>query len=690
MQRISSLSTRLVVAVLTTASLAFSISVGLTIWRLNQGLDHQASQLAQLSEQKLGNELNGQARLAGARVQALFANVGQNLASIAQRADIVKAVGSGNSITISELLGPASRSADIDGILVIDTKLRVLGGDREALNAGLPDGADVIDILATGQALAAHPISPQIRSLLVDNDRRRPVTLMREIAVDRELAKAVGSRAAMQLAAVAVVPIFDDFGDVLAALIGHRALRVQEKVLEQFSRLVEAGIIVVAADRTISSAGIGKSLPNVVEVPGSLLLQSSDQAYWSRCSPLFEESKICALAPIAELHTLRDEMVRIGEMEGRSLTAWLSLFALFSLVLFAGTTLLAARRVSRPLARITEAVRAVARGDWKSEVVGLSRRDEVGDIARAVVMLQRSLQERDRLRSDAAHAESVKKRREALEDAIRRFDRIMRSVLLSVSNSVETMDETARELARVSAVAEGEAVEAAFVSENTVSNVSTVRSATERLSIAISETVDGVRQAADVIALSSTAAQSASASAEDLAKTTGEIDAILRAVADIAAQTNALALNATIQATRAANGSGNFSSVVGDIKALSGRIGNANEDIARRLGAIRGATSDTVGSVRSIVQKLDMVLHQTRTIALAMERQDAVTREIAESMTAAAHGTINVSSSVERLKATIEDARGASMKVVTKATDMADEAHRLDSTVKSFLREVTA
>ena len=159
MQRISSLSTRLVVAVLATASLAFSISVSLTIWRLNQGLDRQASQLAQLSEQKLGNELSGQARLAGARVQALFANVGQNLASIAQRADIVKAVGSGNSITISELLGPAARSADIDGILVIDTKLRVLGGDREALNAGLPDGADVIDILATSQSLAAHPIS---------------------------------------------------------------------------------------------------------------------------------------------------------------------------------------------------------------------------------------------------------------------------------------------------------------------------------------------------------------------------------------------------------------------------------------------------------------------------------------------------------------------------------------------------
>ena len=189
--------------------------------------------------------------------------------------------------------------------------------------------------------------------------------------------------------------------------------------------------------------------------------------------------------------------------------------------------------------------------------------------------------------------------------------------------------------------------------------------------------------------MSSTAAQSASASAEGLVLATAEIDVITRAIAEIAAQTNALALNATVQASRAA-GSGNFAAVVSDIKALASRIGTTNDDVTRRLAAIRGATGETVGSVRGIVQKLDIVLHQTRTIALAMERQDAVTREIAESMTAAANGSINVSSSVERLKTTIEDARGASMKVVTKATDMADEAHRLDSTVKSFLREVTA
>lgn len=679
MLRLSSLSTRLIIAVVATATIAFAASFGLTIVRLDQGLERQAEQLSRLSEEKLAQRLDGEARLAGARVDTLFSTTGARLESIAQRADVVKALSSANVVAISELLGRAAQAADIDGILAVDTKLRVFGAD-----------SDKTDIVAANGALQESPLAKDIQAILVDNDRKRPRVLRRAIGLNEDAAQALGARGTAPLAFVVVEPIFDDFGDVFAALIAHRSLRAREETLEEFSRLEGAGLAVLGGEESISIAGIAGNAVEISAAPNSSLLRSKDGRFWSRCENIFAKWRVCALAPVGELHALRNELVRIGEMEGRSLALWLIIAAVASVLIFAGIMLLLSQRISRPLMQITEAVRAVARGDWKSEVAGVERVDEVGDIARAVIVLQRSLQERDRLRSDVAHAESVKKRREALEDAIRRFDRIMRSVLLSVSNSVETMDETARELARVSAVAEGEAVEAAFVSENTVSNVSSVRSATERLSAAISETVDGIRQASEVIALSNTAAQSASASAEGLARTTDEIDAIVRAIAEIAAQTNALALNATVQASRAATGSGNFSAVVSDIKTLASRIGSANEDITRRLSTIRGATGDTVGSVRSIVQKLDIVLHQTRAIALAMERQDAVTREIAESMTAAANGSINVSSSVERLKATIEDARGASMKVVTKATDMADEAHRLDSTVKTFLREVTA
>jgi methyl-accepting chemotaxis protein len=678
LQRLSSLSARLVAAVVATATAAFATSYGLTFLRLDEGLKRQSEQLGRLSEERLGQKLDGEARLAGAQMERLFDTMGRRLEAFAQRADIVKVVASANVVPIWDLLGRGARSMDFDGFLVVDTRLRVYGADRDSL-----------DMVATNQALQASPLAVEIRPILGDNDRKRPQVLRRAMPLTAELAKALGARSPAPLAAVLVEPIFDDFGDVFAALIVHRAIRASEPILEEFSRLEGAGLLLLDGHRSISSAGIADPTVSVRLVPGTTLLRTSDGGYWSRCAQTLGEWQICALAPVAELHALRDEMVRIGAIEGRSLATWLIIVAIVSLLCFALIMLVISRRISQPLARITEAVRAVARGDWKTEITEAGRRDEVGDIARAVIVLQRSLEERDRLRSDVAHAEAARQRREALEDAIRRFDRVMRSMLLRVSDSVETMDETARDLARMSAVAEGEAVETAFVSGSTVTNVATMRAATERLSTSISQTVEQIRLTSDMIGMSNKVAQSAFARAEHLAAAAGDIDAVVSVIADLAARTNALALDATVKAARSGGHPG-FNGLVTDIRSLAERIAAAQDEAAQRLAGLRGASTETVDAVRVIAHKLDAVLQQTRTIALTMERQDDVSREIADTMSAAANGTVNVSSSVARLKFTIEEAKGASMKVVTKATDMADEACRLDVTVKSFLREVTA
>ena len=130
--RLSSLSTRLVVAVLATATAAFTVSFGLTIWRLNQGLDAPGRAACRLSEDKLGAGARWRGAACGrARGDAVRHSSGARLESIAQRADIMKAVSTGTSIAISELLGRAARAADLDGILVVDAKLRVLGADKQ-------------------------------------------------------------------------------------------------------------------------------------------------------------------------------------------------------------------------------------------------------------------------------------------------------------------------------------------------------------------------------------------------------------------------------------------------------------------------------------------------------------------------------------------------------------------------------
>ena len=184
MLRLSSLSSRLIIAVVATATIAFAASFGLTIVRLDQGLKRQAEQLGQLSEEKLGQRLDGEARLAGARLGQLFASTAARLESIAQRADVVKALSSANVAAISELLGRAAQAADIDGILVVDTKLRVFGA-----------ASDKVDIVAANRALHDSPFAQEVLTILGDNDRKRPRVVRRTLALTDELAGALGAPA---------------------------------------------------------------------------------------------------------------------------------------------------------------------------------------------------------------------------------------------------------------------------------------------------------------------------------------------------------------------------------------------------------------------------------------------------------------------------------------------------------------
>jgi hypothetical protein len=116
---------------------------------------------------------------------------------------------------------------------------------------------------------------------------------------------------------------------------------------------------------SISVAGFEGNGVAISAAPDSSLLLSTDGRFWSRCDPVFQQWRICALAPVGELHALRNELVRIGEMEGRSLALWLIVAAIASLVIFAGIMLFLSQRITRPLVQITEAVRRVATGSRK-------------------------------------------------------------------------------------------------------------------------------------------------------------------------------------------------------------------------------------------------------------------------------------------------------------------------------------
>ncbi len=389
MHRLQSLSARFTAAVFLTAATIFVLFVGLILFQMNRGLTSQADQLAQLSEEKLAERLEGEAKLAQARVRNLFHDTARRLGAIASRGDIQLVLSTRNVVAIYERLGPIAENAEIDAIVAVDTSLRAIGAHRSET-----------DLLAFNQALRESPAFSSIAAALNQSDPRHPATFSRIVPTQDPLFATLGVETGGRVGEIVAHPFFDDFGDPAGLLIGLRSLKSQEPILAEFARLAGVGVLVSVSGETVVSIGAGGATLSESKPEHSPLRLSRDGQYRLRCVDYAGQAEVCAAAPVSELSLTRDELIRVGLTEGRALIASMLGLAALALVLLALVSLMVARQVTRPLAQITRALSAVARGEYGIAVEGTLRRDEIGDIARAVMVLQSSMEERDRLRLD--------------------------------------------------------------------------------------------------------------------------------------------------------------------------------------------------------------------------------------------------------------------------------------------------
>jgi diguanylate cyclase (GGDEF)-like protein len=371
--RFRSLRARLIVAILATALVTIGTFVAVILLRADHGLEEQTSQLSTLSEEKLAERLDGDARLARARILTLLDDVSRRFATVAQRADIVRAVLSANTVAISEILRPALVSSDVDGVIVVDAKLRVLG----AHDLG-------VDILKANGKLTQTELFAPISDVITVNDREKRRNMRLKMRLDPRTSAAIGAASPSGLAEVMIEPVFDDFGDVVAALIGHRLLKADEPVLAEFYALTGRSIAVLSNDGWVSGAGMRPSPRALLGLRGEFSSDFAGPAYVSRCVELWSGAETCALAARTELKQITDQLVTVGGRQISALILWLMILGAASVAAFVLTCLVISRQITSPLVQITRAVSAGARGEWNVQVTGTARSDELGDIARAV------------------------------------------------------------------------------------------------------------------------------------------------------------------------------------------------------------------------------------------------------------------------------------------------------------------
>ena len=343
--------------------------------------------------------------------------------------------------------------------------------------------------------------------------------------------------------------------------------------------------------------------------------------------------------------------------------------------------------VTSPLHALTDAMRAVSQGRLDTAIPSTDRTNEIGDMARTLVVFRDGLADNERMRVEQTRREAETAERIA-RDRRDIADRFMSTMGSLAESFVKSSGDVAGAARNLSATAEETARQSQAVShaaEEASSNVQTVAASTEELAASVHEITEQVVHSTRVAQTAAEEAASTEANIRGLSEAAEKIGDVVNLIKDIAGQTNLLALNATIEAARAGEAGKGFAVVASEVKQLAAQTARATDEIAQKIGEIQAATNETVSSIARIVGTIGSIREMSSSIAGAVEEQGAATREISSNTHRAAESAGHVTDNITGVGHAAEMTGSAATQLMSLSSDLSDQAGRLTREVQSFV-----
>ncbi|MBB5692698.1 methyl-accepting chemotaxis protein [Muricoccus pecuniae] len=345
----------------------------------------------------------------------------------------------------------------------------------------------------------------------------------------------------------------------------------------------------------------------------------------------------------------------------------------------------------RPLRNLVRILRDAAGGRrHQGPVPCLDRRDELGDLARAVSALEEASTRNAALEQEARTRRQEEERaREAARGEIADgLERSLGGVVLGLGEAVRALNASSD---GASAAADGAGRLADGASDRARqagSNITTVAAAAEELAASVAEIA---RQVQAGTAVSQEVVAAVRASDETVAGLTGaatRIGEVVRLIGDIAGQTNLLALNATIEAARAGEAGKGFAVVASEVKSLASQTAKATDEIGSQIEGMRGEAERAVRSIQEIGAVVARMEAVTGAIATAVEQQGGATRDIARAAAAASDDADGAASEAQAVQAEMTAARDGLARLHDAADSIARQGGALEQGLAQAVRRI--
>ncbi len=172
----------------------------------------------------------------------------------------------------------------------------------------------------------------------------------------------------------------------------------------------------------------------------------------------------------------------------------------------------------------------------------------------------------------------------------------------------------------------------------------------------------------------------------DLGRKSQEIGAVLDVVAELAEQTNILAINATIEASGAGEAGRRFAVVADEIRKLADRVGNSTKDIRRQVEDVRGAVNATVLATEGSAKAVEAGSRQFAEVAVAFKQIAALVGTTTDAAREIELSTKQQASAAEQVRVSVSEVAQATHETEASTGQTLQTASQLASLSRDLLR----
>jgi methyl-accepting chemotaxis protein len=332
---------------------------------------------------------------------------------------------------------------------------------------------------------------------------------------------------------------------------------------------------------------------------------------------------------------------------------------------------LAVRPLVRSLEELATAAATVAGGDLSPRIDHLRGRGEIGVLATAFVSMVKGLQ--------ATLSE--------LREATARLDQEATDILASVTRQAATSSEQAAAITQTSTTAS----EIAQTAKQATEHADSVIQMTQRSEELSEEGLKVVEEAVVSSAALGDQVKRIAATMADLSERTQQVGEIVATVKDLAEQSNLLALNASIEASKAGEHGRGFAVVALEMRNLAEQSKAAAGQVRAILSEIQKGTRDASLATDEGAKRAVRTVTLSRSAGEAIEglamviRESALAaRQIANNTRQQTIGVEQMVAAISELSTTINESADGSHVIEQGATTLTGVSRRLGEAVRRY------